>query len=374
MTLISTSQDLKQFLNQLPAYPKYVALDTEFMREKTYWPHVCLIQMAVGHHAVAIDPLVPGIDLTPLWDFLKRPDILKIFHAARQDLEGLLRLTGQILLPFFDTQVAAQAYGMRENISYEDLVSTLLGQSLDKSQRVVDWAGRPLSDQKIQYALNDVIYLIQAYPLVAKQLKEWKRETWIAEEMAVLSSLETYLPAPLKAWKKVKGWAFIKGLTPRGFLLLQKIAAWREEQASLQNTARRLVLRDEMICTYVTAFQKDPSFLKHETCGVILTEIVQPLIEEIQHIDPANLPSLSRKVISSERERACQQALSQLLKETAIKASVAQRLVGTRDDLERLIRKWHHHKTSDLMSEVLLTGWRYDIFGKAALEILEKMN
>lgn len=360
--LIQETSALETFLAQVQS--SFITVDTEFIRENTYWPQVCLIQLAHPGGACAVDPLAPGIDLTPLWKFLSAPNRMKVFHAARQDLEGFFVLIGRLPKPFFDTQVAALACALGDNISYENLVSTLLGHTLDKSERVIDWSRRPLTDKQIIYALSDVTHLCTLYPLMVTRLKEWDRMSWIQEEMDLLGDETTYQPHPQEAWKRVKGWGAAQPLTAQGFALLQSLSSWREEIASSQNIPRRRLLRDERLCELVSLFEKDPELLKQYPCQDPLATLLRRLSHEIPAIPESDLCAPPAIKLPSERERVLYRSLSQLLKESAAKAAIAPRLIGTRGDLEHLISK-----PGD---SLLLQGWRKTVFGEKALALIEE--
>lgn len=371
MHVISTTAELVHFFSRFSTSPRFVAVDTEFIRTRSYWPQLCLIQVAAEDWAMAIDPLAPGIDLSPLWAFLERPDILKVFHAARQDLEGIFFLTGKIFQPLFDTQVASMACALGEAISYENLVATLLGKNLDKTERVVDWSRRPLSEKQIRYALDDVIYLKEIYPMVSQSLKEWGRELWIQEEMTLLKDPQTYSPDFEKAWKKVKGGASLPGLTAKGFWFLGKLAAQREHLTSTHNIPRRHWLKDERICDLVLLFEKTPETLPQQPLPKEVKDCVEKILSESETISFADmpLPPGKRKALASELNTYG--LLSTLLKECAARSAVAPKLIATREDLESLI--WSYQKKKNPAPDTpLMVGWRYDLFGIHAMKLLKE--
>ncbi|HYD69381.1 ribonuclease D, partial [Azospirillum sp.] len=242
MTLITTTSELDAFCRGL-AGADYITVDTEFLREKTYYPQLCLIQVAGPDGAVAIDPLAEGIDLTSLLDVLVDPNVLKVFHAARQDVEIFFHLTGKIPHPLFDTQVAAMVCGFGESVGYETLVTKLAGARIDKSSRFTDWSARPLTERQLTYALSDVIHLRPAFEKLRKRLNRTGRAHWLEEEMAVLTNPATYTVEPDTSWQRLK----VRTNKPRFMAILKELAAWREREAQRRDLPRSRVLRDEAL-------------------------------------------------------------------------------------------------------------------------------
>src|SRR5882672_8348861 len=243
MTVIADSAELAGLCQRL-AKAEYIAVDTEFMRDKTYYPQLCLVQIAGPEEAAAIDTLAPGVDLKPLFALLLDPAVIKVFHAARQDIETFFHIAGVIPTPLVDTQVAAMVCGFGDAVSYENLAAKLAGARIDKSSRFTDWAQRPLTDRQLQYALSDVTHLRPAYEHLARRLAKTGRSKWVAEEMAVLISPATYRLEPSEAWRRIK----FRNDKPRALAILREIAAWREEEAQRRDLPRGRILKDESLC------------------------------------------------------------------------------------------------------------------------------
>ncbi|MBL4665988.1 MAG: ribonuclease D, partial [Sneathiella sp.] len=223
MQIVTNTDDLKTLCQRLSGY-SYVTIDTEFLRESTFWPELCLVQIASDDEAAIIDPLADGISLEPLFELLQNPDVLKVFHAGRQDLEIFHHLNGKVPTPIFDTQVAAMVCGFGESVGYDTLVASLTGANIDKSSRFTDWSRRPLSERQLTYAEADVTHLRVVYAKLKDKLKETGREEWLTGEMKVLETPETYFIPPENAWKRIKS----RNVKPRFLAILQAIAAWRE--------------------------------------------------------------------------------------------------------------------------------------------------
>ncbi|MDR3449375.1 MAG: ribonuclease D, partial [Alphaproteobacteria bacterium] len=242
MSLITTSSQLADFCARQTG-ADFITVDTEFMRERTFWPKLCLVQVGGPQESVGIDPLAEGIDLTPLFALMDAPKLLKVFHAARQDVEIFYNLTGRVPAPMFDTQVAAMVCGYGEAASYETLATSLAGAKIDKSSRFTDWAYRPLSQKQVDYALGDVIHLREVYRKLRDKLDKSGRVEWVQEEMAVLTNPNTYAINPREAWKRLK----LRSEKPRLCALVQELAAWREIEAQRIDVPRNRVLRDEAL-------------------------------------------------------------------------------------------------------------------------------
>ncbi|MDH5750401.1 MAG: ribonuclease D, partial [Rhodospirillales bacterium] len=242
MSLISDTKTLEAFC-QRQTGASFLTVDTEFMRESTFWPKLCLLQVGGPEEAAAVDALAPGIDMNPLFDLLFDERILKVFHAARQDLEIFFHLKGRLPKPVFDTQVAAMVCGFGEQVGYETLIAKTTKAKIDKSSRFTDWSLRPLNERQIHYALSDVTHLRPAYEKLTHKLSASGREKWIEEEMSVLTSLETYSVDPKNAFRRIKA----KGSKPRFLAILREVAAWREEEALKRDVPRNRVIRDEAL-------------------------------------------------------------------------------------------------------------------------------
>lgn len=363
MKLITESGELAQFCARM-ATADFITVDTEFMRERTYWPHLCLVQVAGPQEAAAIDPLAPGIDLAPLYALLLEPSILKVFHAARQDLEIFFNLTGRVPAPLFDTQVAAMVCGFGESVSYETLAGQLAGARIDKSMRFTDWAARPLSEKQIVYALADVTHLRRIYVQLAKRLQATGRAGWLAEEMATLLEPATYRMDAADAWRRLKP----RAPKPRVMAVLREVAAWREREAQRRDTPRARVLRDETVLDVAVHAPRDGNELgrlRGLSAGFAEGRLGQELLEAVargravpeSEIDmppvPPDLPPGIGPVV---------ELLKVLLKIKSDEHDVAAKLVATTADLERIA-------ADDEADVPAMHGWRREVFGADALAL-----
>ncbi|HEU4986991.1 MAG TPA: ribonuclease D, partial [Rhizobiaceae bacterium] len=242
MELIKTRKELEAVTTEL-AKSDFVTVDTEFIRETTFWPELCLIQMAAPGITALVDPLAEGMDLTPFFDLMRDETVTKVFHAARQDIEIIFHLGGLIPHPVFDTQVAAMVCGFGDSVSYDQLVQKVTGNRIDKSSRFTDWRHRPLSDKQLEYALADVTHLIDIYLYLREELEREDRAHWLTEEMSVLTARETYDPHPDDAWKRLK----MRVRKPIELAVLQHVAAWRDREARERNVPRGRVIKDDAI-------------------------------------------------------------------------------------------------------------------------------
>ena len=242
MPLISDTAGLQAFCADLRE-TEFVAVDTEFIRERTYWPKLCLVQIAGPTDAVAIDPLADGIDLQPLFELLNDAPVLKVFHSARQDIEIFHHMSDRVPTPLFDTQLAAMVCGFGDQVGLETLISKMSGHQLDKSSRFTDWARRPLSQRQLDYAIADVALLREPFERLRDQLKQNGRERWLQEDVAGLTNPATYRPEPLQAWQRLKP----RSADARFLAILQAVAAWREREAIARDVPRNRVLRDDAL-------------------------------------------------------------------------------------------------------------------------------
>ena len=362
MHLISTTAELAAACERLATHP-FVTVDTEFLRETTYYPKLCLIQLASPEEAVLVDPLAPELDLAPFFGLMVDDRVVKVFHAARQDLE-IVWLLGRVLpTPLFDTQVAAMVCGYGDSVGYEQLANDLAKARIDKSSRFTDWSRRPLTEAQLAYAQSDVTHLREIYLALKADLDASGREAWVAEEMAVLSSPATYEVKPENAWQRLKG----RVRKARELPILMEVAAWREREAQTRDVPRQRVLKDDALMDIV---QRGPrsvealaelrsvpnGFERSRSGGEVLAAI-----ERAAAIDPKTLPRLER-----ERGRPTNAAvldlLKVLLKAVADAERVAPKIIATGDDLEAI--------ASDELSEVpALKGWRREVFGEKALAL-----
>jgi ribonuclease D len=363
-SVITDTAALAMFCQRL-AHEPFITIDTEFMREKTYYPELCLVQIAGENDAAAIDPLSADIDPAPLYALLANPNILKVFHACRQDMEIFHQGMDALPAPIFDTQVAAMVLGYGESIGYEGLVNKVLGKPLDKSSRFTDWAKRPLTDRQIDYAMGDVLYLREIYRSLQKRLEETNRAHWITEEMAPLMDPKTYEVDPEEAWRRIR----LRNTSPRYLALLQAAARWRELTARGKNVPRGRVMKDETLAEVASAKPDNFAGLQairgfYPTMNAAHYEPLFESLRAVQSLPSSQYPRLpEREPFAPESEALCD-LLRLLLKACAAHARVVPRLIAGKDDLEALAmgRRENIHA---------LTGWRFEIFGKRALEALD---
>jgi ribonuclease D len=364
MKLITKTEELAAFCKSL-AKTEFVAVDTEFMRERTYWPKLCLAQVAGPDDAAAIDALADGIDLAPLDELMANPKVLKVFHAARQDLEIFYLRMNQVPQPLFDTQVAAMVCGHGEAASYESLASKLAKAKIDKSSRFTDWSRRPLSERQITYALSDVTHLRMVYEKLKLQLDKTGRLSWIAEEMAVLNDPAIYRVDPEQAWRRLKP----RGASPRLLGMLREAAAWRERTAQRIDIPRQRLLRDEQLLEIASHAPKTADELA-QTRGLGRgfadgwqgRELLEA-VEKARKVPESELPTRDRAPEQLRAPGAVVDLLRTLLRLKAEQAGVAGRLVAGADELDRLAAG-----KRDLPA---LKGWRREVFGADAVDLIE---
>ncbi len=363
MDLIKSNEELAVACARLAAAP-FIAVDTEFMREQTFWPRLCLIQIASEDTEVLIDSLAPGLDLKPFFDLMVVERVLKVFHSARQDVEIVHHLAHVIPHPIFDTQVAAMVCGFGEAVSYTMLVKRLLGRNLDKTSRFTDWSQRPLSDRQLTYALGDVVHLRDLYPQLRAQLDKSERASWLNEEMAVLTDPATYELHPEQAWKRLK----MRIKTPKALAVLMELAAWREREAQTQDVPRARILKDEALYDIASQAPRtidDLGSLRtlhngfaRSTRGRAVLEVVGRGLER----DPKTIPPIERGEPMPPEAQAVVDLLRVLLKATAGRHGVAPKLIATSEELEQIAR-------SDDGDAAVLRGWRKKLFGDDALAL-----
>ncbi len=364
MSTITKQTELTDFCHSL-AGEKFITVDTEFMRENTYWPILCLVQVAGTDDAAAIDVMAPGIDLAPLFDLMKDESILKVFHAARQDVEIFHHLMGSVPAPIFDSQVAAMVCGFGDQVSYENLISKLTKARIDKSSRFTDWSRRPLSEKQILYALSDVTHLRDAYRKLEKQLEKNGRVDWLKSEMDILTSPATYDVDPSKAYKRIK----TRGAKPRAMVVLQELAAWREAEAQRRDMPRGRILRDDALVEIALHAPTTPDALGR-TRG--LSERVangnqgREIIEAINRglaIPDSDLPKPQKRPETPPGLGPVTDLLKVLLKLKCEEQGVAQKLVANAADIEKIAA---FGEAAEIQA---LEGWRFDLFGRDALRI-----
>jgi ribonuclease D len=362
MRLITSTQELEAFAAEL-AGRRFIAVDTEFMREKTFWPILCLIQAAAEGVEAIIDPLAEGIDLQPFLKMLTHARIVKVFHAARQDIEIFYRLTGAVPAPIFDTQIAAMACGFGDQIGYEPLIRTLTGARVDKGSRFTDWSQRPLSDAQLAYALSDVTHLREAYPVLRDMLKKQSRTQWVEEEMEALHNPELYYVDPETAWKRLK----LKGVKANELGPVIKLAEWREHEAQSRDVPRSRILKDDAIFELARLrpkMKKDLARARSFPTGFERSSAGAAILSAIaagREIPQAQLPEISRP----ERYKPSAdilELLKVLLKRQCEHYRVAPKLVASAADLEEIAR-------DDNADVPALKGWRREVFGDAALRL-----
>ncbi len=362
MNLIVSTAELEAFCARVAGAP-FVAVDTEFMRETTYWPKLCLVQVASATDAACIDPLAPGLDLQPLLDLMGDLSVVKVFHAARQDVEIFNNL-GVIPTPLFDTQIAAMAAGYGEQIAYDALVRQVVKGNIDKTSRFTDWSRRPLSEAQLAYALADVTYLAQVYPKLLARLQRDKRLTWVAEEMKALTDPATYDLDPENAWRRLKPRKF----TARYLAVFRAVAAWRERTAQTRDVPRSRILKDEAMDEVAAQAPQDagaidrlrsvPKGFSGSRYGPELISVIREALKDPE----AYAPPIERPSGQPFAPPAAVELLKVLLKARAEEKGVASKLIATVSDLEKIAG-------DDGADTPALKGWRREVFGEDALRL-----
>ena len=361
MSLIVSTAALTEVCHRF-AQHDFITVDTEFLRETTFWPKLCVIQVASPAEAVAIDALAPGIDLAPLFALMADPGVTKVFHAARQDLEIIWNLAGIIPAPLFDTQVAAMVCGFGDQVSYGDLVQNLCKVTLDKSSRFTDWARRPLSEAQVDYAIADVTYLRDIYRALLTRLERSGRLAWLTDEMAVLTNPATYAQRPEDAWERFRN----RARKPRDLALLMELAAWREREAQMRDVPRARVLKEDILIEIALAAPRSPEALanlrafprgmERSKAGADILAAIERGLER----DPQSLPRIERPARAN--GGATVELLKVLLRLVSESSGVAAKMIATSDDLEAIA-------ASDKAQTPALTGWRRELFGLKAIEL-----
>ena len=359
---ITNNKELHEIVDQFQSAP-FLAVDTEFMRERTYYPQLCLVQISDGTIAVAIDPLAKGLDLTPLWTLMRDKKIVKVFHAGQQDMEIFLHQMGQLPAPIYDTQLAAMVCGLGDQVGYDKLVKALLDDEIDKTSRFTDWSKRPLSSRQIAYALDDVIYLAQLYPLMKKRIADDGRTDWLDEEYAKLNDPATYVTKPNDAWQRLK----IRNMRPSALRRLMHLAAWRETEAQQRDLPRNRVLRDETLIDLAGSNPKKLavfSTIRNFPGGKDgkLAPPILKILRKVAIMPDSDLPAPILHAPAKKPPVAIMEMLRVLLKHVAEEKNIAPRLIASADDLERLA-------SDDDAPIRALTGWRREVFGATALRL-----
>lgn len=363
MQVITETEALKDFAKTLSTRP-FVAVDTEFMREKTYWPILCLVQAAAEGAEAVIDPMAPGLDLSPLLDVLADDRIVKVFHAARQDLEIFHQLMDAVPTPVFDTQIAAMACGFGDQIGYEPLMRGLLRATIDKGSRFTDWSRRPLSKAQLAYALSDVTHLRDAYPLLREKLDKEGRGAWVEEEMAMLADPKLYRVEPKEAWARLK----LRGVRANELGPVIKLAEWREREAQTRDVPRGRILKDEAIFELARLKPKSPEelsrarsipsgFERSRTGGAIIEAVTEGL-----SLDKSALPSIDRDDRRAAPPADVVELLKVLLKRQCERYDVAPKLIASAADIDAIA-------VNDKADVPAMHGWRRDLFGDLALKL-----
>jgi ribonuclease D len=365
MNLITSTDALAGACMRLAEAP-FVTVDTEFMRETTYYPKLCLIQMAAAGESeagVLVDPLAPGLSLDPFLALMADERVLKVFHSARQDLEIVWNLGGIVPHPLFDTQIAAMVCGYGDSVSYEQLVNDLAKARVDKSSRFTDWSRRPLSEAQLAYALSDVVHLVKVYEALAARLAETGRTEWLAEEMAVLTSPDTYKAEPENAWRRLAG----RMRKAREIAVLMEVAAWREREAQARDVPRNRVLKDEAVIDVAGSAPRSvealgrlrsipTGFERSRTGAEILAAVERGLAR-----DPHTVPAVER-LRARGGNGAMVELMKVLLKAVSETEGVAPKIIATVDDLEAIAQ-------DDEADVAPLHGWRRGLFGDKALAL-----
>ncbi len=363
MTSIADTASLAAFL-AAAAQDSYVTVDTEFLRDKTYWPQLCLVQVGTSVGAAAIDPLAPGMDLAPLYALLADPGVLKVFHAARQDLEIFVQATGAVPAPLFDTQVAAMVCGFGDSVSYETLATKLAGARIDKSSRFTDWSVRPLSERQLNYALDDVRHLRLVYEKLSRRIERTGRARWVDEEMAILADPATYRLDPEIAWMRLKP----RSGSPKFLNVLREVAAWRETEAQRRNLPRTRMLKDEAIlelATQMPTTQAELARSRSLSRGIVEGATGEAILAAIRRgleLPAATAPTLPERPSPPPGRGPLIELLKVLLKLKCEQHEVAQKLVANSADLDAIA-------CSDDADVPALTGWRRELFGADALAL-----
>ncbi len=361
--LITTTEALAAFCTA-HADTEFVTVDTEFMRERTYYSKLCLVQLGGPDTFVAVDPLAKGIDLTPLFELMANPKVLKVFHAARQDVEIFVNLTGKVPTPMFDTQVAAMVCGFGDSASYETLCGQLANAKIDKSSRFTDWSNRPLTDKQVEYALGDVSYLRKVYIKLRDQLAKTNRTEWVQEEMAELTAASTYDINPQEVWRRFK-WRADK---PRLRALLRELAAWRELEAQRLNVPRNRVVRDEAlmeIAYHPPENAHDLSRIRGLSTGFAESRQGKEILEAVVRANAVpfeQCPTGEAKRALPNGIGPVMDLLKVLLKQVCEEHGVASKLIANVDDLETIA-------ADDNADVPAMQGWRRELFGNLALSL-----
>ena len=365
MTLITTTKELTDLCNRWAKEP-YITVDTEFVRTRTYYSRLCLVQVGSSTEAVAIDYLADGLDFTPFMEILRNKDVLKVIHAGRQDVEIFYFLDGTIPAPMFDTQVAAMVCGHGESAGYETLVNNITGNQVDKSQRFTDWSKRPLNKNQLDYAIGDVTHLRDIYENLSNKLKHNGRTDWLAEEMKILTSVDTYASHPENAWKRIK----VKSTNRRFLARIQALAALREIKAQTKDVPRNRIFDDKTLLQLAAHAPRNNKELdnalshnRHLKGSRIAPEMLAAL-KKAEALPEGKLPEMIKPNNHSRIPEGAMELLKVLLKHQCAEAGVASKLVATVADLESFAR-------GNIPGPAFMKGWRHDLFGQYAEDLVK---
>jgi len=363
METITTTAALAGFCERAKSFD-FATVDTEFLRETTYWPKLCLLQAATPDEAVLVDPLAPGLDLAPFVTLLANDKVTKVFHAARQDIEIFVKLSGKVPVNIFDTQIAASVCGFGDSVSYDNLVRAVTGVELDKSSRFTDWSARPLTEKQKTYALADVTHLRDIYLKLRTQLDETDRWGWVEDELDTLRSIDTYVVQPAQAWERLR----MKLNRPRDLAALQALAAWREQRAQDNDQPRSRVLKDDALAELVVqrplnadAFDKLRAVPRGYGRSSAAAEVIA-ILKDVEGLPKSSLPPMPERYRGPSPKGAVGDLIRVLLKAVSEQNGVASRIIATSDEVDALV-------LDDEADVPALKGWRRKIFGDKALAI-----
>jgi ribonuclease D len=363
--MIDTTAALEEACRLL-AQSDFITIDTEFLRETTFWPELCLIQMASPDHEYIVDPMAKGLDLASFFELMANTAVVKVFHAARQDIEIIFHLGNLIPHPIFDTQVAAMVCGFGDSVSYDQLVQKVKNVHIDKTSRFTDWSRRPLSEKQLDYALADVTHLRDVYLKLKGQLEAEGRAEWLTEEMAILESRDTYDLHPDQAWQRLK----MRLRKPTELAVMQYVTAWREREARSRNVPRSRVLKDDAIYEIAQQQPKDvealgrlrtiPKGWERSTSGAAIIEQVNIALA----LPKSDMPHLQRHAHAPEGTQSAVELLKVLLRLTSEKHGVASKVIANSEDLEKIAAEGEKAEVAALQ------GWRRELFGDLALKLI----
>ena len=360
---IDKPEQLIDLCNRIEQAP-WIALDTEFLREKTYYPVFCLLQIATPDWVVCVDPIAIK-DLSELFDVINNPEITKVLHSCRQDLEIFYQITGKVTAPVFDTQIAAPLLGFQENPGYAMLVSNFLNVNLSKAHTRTDWSVRPLSEAQVQYAADDVIYLCKIYQMMCKQLEELGRLDWLKKDFELLQNTELYQVSPVNAWMKMKG---RNKLTGKQLSIVQVLTEWREKTAQSENRPKNWLFRDDLLLELaklqpITIAELENIRSVNERSVKRYGKVICQLIEKAKNSSPIPITDKSKPVKKTATQEAVLDVLTAVVRMRADENSLNPMILASRKDLEKLL--------FDAVDSPILTGWRFSMVGKELQGLLE---